>query len=127
MDDDDKGKSGRSGTEKRARGRLLQIRLTDAELAEIQALADRAELTPASYARAVLLDTPAPRARRRAAGDTVQVAKMLGELGKVGSNLNQLAHHANAGLGVSASVIEAGLADVAEIRRACMEALGRKP
>ena len=122
---DDKGK--KSGTEKRQRNKVLQVRLSDAEFAEIEAMADRAELTPASYARSVLLNAPAPRAKRRPAVDTVQVAKLLGEVGKIGSNINQIAHQLNAGTGTSSNAIAAALADVAEMRKACMEALGRKP
>ncbi len=120
-------KSRKSGTEKRQRNKVLQVRLTDAEFAQIEAMADRAELTPASLARLILLDAPAPRAKRRPAVNTAQVAKMLGELGKVGSNLNQLTHKANAGLPVSIATLETALRDVSEIRTACMEALGRKP
>lgn len=121
---DDKRK--KSGSETRKRQKVLRIRLTDLELAEIEAMADRAELTPASYARAVLLDAPAPRAKRRPAVDTAQVAKMLGELGKIGSNINQIAHQINAGTGTSSHAIELALRDLSEIRTACMEALGRK-
>jgi hypothetical protein len=117
----------KSGSEKRKRNNLLQIRLTDFELAEIEALADRAELTPASYARLILLSSPAPRAKRRPAVDTKQVAQLLAEVGKIGSNVNQIAHHLNAGLGTSSTAIQEALDDVAEMRKACMEALNRKP
>lgn len=123
MTDDTRKKS---GSETRKRNKLLQIRVTETELAEIEAMADRAELTPASYARSMLLDTPAPRAVRRPAVDTVQVAKLLAEIGKIGGNVNQIAHHLNAGSGSSSQAIESALADVAEMRKACMEALGRK-
>jgi hypothetical protein len=122
MDDTSK----KSGSETRQRNKVLQVRLTDAEFAEIEAMADRAELTPASYARLILLDTPAPRAKRRPAVDTMQVAKLLGEIGKVGSNINQIAHQMNAGVATSSNATNSALADVAEIRKACMEALGRK-
>ena len=118
--------SKKSGSETRQRNKVLQVRLTDAEFSEIEAMADRAELTPASYARSILLDTPAPRAKRRPAVDTVQVAKLLGEIGKVGSNINQIAHQMNAGVATSSTAINSALADVAEMRKACMEALGRK-
>jgi hypothetical protein len=122
----DDTKSSRSGTEKRKRQRLLQLRLTDAELAEIEAMANRAALTPSSYARSVLLDAPPPRARRRPTIEAQAVARMLGELGKVGSNLNQIAHALNRGEDRHPSDIADALADVATIRAACLEALGRK-
>jgi hypothetical protein len=118
--------SKKSGSENRERRNILAIRLTKSERAEIEAMADRAELTAASYARSILLDAPAPRAKRRPAVDTVQVAKLLAEIGKVGGNINQIAHQLNAGKATSPNVVASALADVAEIRKACMEALGRK-
>lgn len=119
-------KASRSGTETRQRSKLLQVRLTPDELAEIEAQAERMELTPASFARSVLLSAPAPRARRRPAVQRQEVARLLGELGKVGSNLNQLAHRLNAGQAVGSSSIVDAVADVQVMRDACLAALGRK-
>lgn len=56
-----------------------------------------------------------------------RIAKLLGEVGKIGSNVNQIAHQLNAGTGTSSNAIAAALADVADMRAALMEALGRKP
>lgn len=118
----------RSGTETRQRSKLLQVRVTPDELAEIVAQADRAQLTPASYARSVLLSAPAPRARRRPSIEAETLGRLLGDLGKVGSNLNQIAHHLNAGRAeVSPAALDAALSDVADIRAAIMAAMGRKP
>ncbi len=118
----------KSGTETRQRKRMLGVRVTDSEMVEIEAMADRAGLTPASYARSVLLSAPAPRARRRPTIEAETVGRLLGELGKVGSNLNQIAHHLNAGRAeIPPAALEAALRDVAVLRTACMEALGRKP
>lgn len=118
----------KSGSETRQRQRLLQVRLSDSEFASIAEMADRASLTIPSYARQILLDSPPPRAVRKPSVDTKQVAKMLGELGKVGSNLNQIAHHLNAGAGgAGLNVITDAIADVQAMRDACMKALGRKP
>jgi hypothetical protein len=118
----------RSGTETRQRKRMLGVRVTDAEMAEIEAQATRAGLTPSSYARSVLLSAPAPRARRRPSIEAEAMGRLLGELGKVGSNLNQIAHHMNAGRNeVSPAAMEAALSEVADIRAAILEAMGRKP
>ena len=117
----------KSGSEKRERQAVLAIRLTDAERAEIDAMAERAELTASSYARMVLLNAPPPRAVRRRSTEKVQVAKLLGALGKIGSNINQIAHRLNSGLPVNPAVIESAFADLNSMRKACMEALGRKP
>lgn len=121
-------KASKSGTERRQRTKLLQIRLTPDELAEIEAQANRAELTPASFARSVLLSAPAPRARRRPSIEAETLGRLLGDLGKVGSNLNQIAHHLNAGrTEVSPAALAAALSDVADLRAAIMTAMGRKP
>lgn len=123
--DDQKAKA--SGTETRQRNKLLQIRMTEAELAQIDTAARDAGLTAPSYARAQLFDQPAPRARRRPSVEAEQVGRLLGELGKIGSNLNQIAHHLNAGRGGNPTALDVALQDVADIRAACMKALGRKP
>jgi len=116
-----------SGSEKRKRQASIGVRLTDHEFSIIADFADRAELTPASYARQVLLDSPPPRARRRPAVEKQQLAKLLGEIGKIGSNVNQIAHHLNAGVGASSRSVDDAMADVREMRDAVMKALGRKP
>ena len=120
-------KAKNSGSETRKRQASVHLRLSDDEFSLIADFADRAELTPASYARQVLLDTPPPRARRRPAVEKQQLAKLLGELGKIGSNVNQIAHHMNAGVGTSSSAVDQAMADVRQMRDAVMKALGHKP
>src|ERR1019366_3836980 len=61
--------------------------------------------------------------------DTQAVAKLLAELGKIGSNVNQIAYHLNAGRPgdtVEALIAEA-LRDLLEMRGGCMRALGLEP
>src|ERR1700744_5085787 len=89
-----------SGSENRARTASLTIRLPDEERATIDAAAERAGLTAGSHARAVLLGAPAPRQVRRPPAERAELARLLGELGKVGGNLNQLAKSATSGLAV---------------------------
>ena len=118
----------KSGAERRERKRIIGVRVTDDEMAEITAEAERSGLTVASYARSVLLSAPAPRARRRPSIEAEALGRLLGDLGKVGSNLNQIAHHMNAGRNeVSPAAMEAALSEVADIRAAILEAMGRKP
>jgi hypothetical protein len=117
----------KSGSERRQRSKLLQIRMTPDELAEIAEQADRAGLTVPSFAREILLSAPAPRARRRPSVEAETLGRFLGELGKVGSNLNQIAHQLNAGRGASPAALDAALRDVSDLRAAIMQAMGRKP
>jgi len=117
----------KSGSEKRQRGKSLHIRLTDAEYAELVSRADAVEITPASYARMMLLDTPPPRGSRKPSVDRVAVARVLAELGKIGSNINQIAAAFNRRNDPHASEAVTALREVQGIRNACMEALNRKP
>ena len=73
--------------------------------------------------------TPPARSVHRPAVETQAVVKLLAELGKIGSNVNQIAKHLNAGRPgdtVEAS-IELALRDLMELRHACMRALGYEP
>jgi mobilization protein NikA len=116
-----------SGSEKRARTTHLTIRLSPEERAAIEAAAERASLTAGSYARQVLLGAPPPRQVRRPVVEKQLLAKLLGELGKIGGNLNQLAKTANQGLLVYENEILAVLGGLRPVRNAIMTALGREP
>ena len=54
------------------------------------------------------------------------VAKLLAQLDKIGSNVNQLAHYSKAGrpIGRMSDSIELALRDLPELRPACLEAQG---
>lgn len=119
-------KNGRvSGSEKRQRTKMTMVRLTPAELAQVEEAASRAGLTVSSYARAQMLGAPPPRSVRRPPVEKELLARILGQLGKAGSNLNQVARAANLG---KEDFDENRLAN-AEIMlaaQAVIQALGRK-
>jgi hypothetical protein len=115
------------GSEKRKRDTHLTIRLTKAERADIKAKADRKGLTEGSYARDVLLDAPAPRQVRRPPIERRELARLLGELGKVGSNINQLAKASNQGVLLYASELAPGVKALEDMRGELLAALGRAP
>jgi hypothetical protein len=52
-------------------------------------------LSLGAFIRARPDGSPGPRAKRNPSPDIVLLAKVLAELGKSGSNLNQIAHHLN--------------------------------
>ena len=85
------------GSETRVRTTHLTIRLSTDERATIDHAADRSGLTPGSYARQVMLGAPVPRQVRRPPVERRELARLLGELGHVGSNLNQIARNLNCG------------------------------
>ncbi len=116
-----------SGTEKRVRKRILPIRLSDEEHAVIDEAAERAGLVIGSFARQTLLGAPAPRQVRRPAVERRELARLLGELGKIGGNLNQLAKAANSGVIVYEGEIDDARAAILEMRDAVLKALGREP
>ena len=121
----DKPPSG-SGSEKRQRTKLAMIRLTPAELAEAEEAASRAGLTLSSYGRAQMLSALPPRSVRRPPVEKELLAKVLGQLGKAGSNLNQVARAANLGKDEFEEV-QAAIAEVRLAAHAVMQALGRRP
>ena len=116
-----------SGTEKRIRGRILTVRLSAEEYAVIDAAADRAQLATGSYVRQTLLGAPAPRQMRRPTVEKKELARLLGELGKIGGNLNQLAKAVNTGILVYGGEIDAALGGLAQLKDAILKALGRAP
>jgi hypothetical protein len=116
-----------SGTEKRVRNRHITVRLSADERSAVDAAAERAGLTPGSYARQLLLGAPAPRQVRRPPVERKELARLLAELGKIGGNLNQLAKAANSGVVVYSGEIDAAIDSLLEVRNAILAALGRAP
>lgn len=116
-----------SGSEQRQRQDALRIRLTEAERATVSEAAERAGLSLAGYARAVLLAAEPLRQSRRPPATKAELAVILGQLGKIGSNVNQLARASNSETVIAAGELAAASAAILEIRDAIMAALGREP
>ncbi len=114
-----------SGTEKRQRTRLKAIRLTPDELAAIETAAERAGMTVGAYMRSVVLAAPVPRQSRRPPVERRALAQLLGQIGKLGSNINQLAKYGNLGRLIEDRHLAEAAADIAALRTAVMDALGR--
>lgn len=91
------GQGARKRSENRQKQERLTVRLSPAERQEVEALADRAGLTLASYLRSRALEKPTTRAVRRPTIEVGVMTALLREMSKQGSNLNQLAKKANAG------------------------------
>jgi len=114
-----------AGSNKRQRGKIQPVRCTLEEFNAIAAKADRAGLSTAGFMRAAALGDAGPRAQRRPPADHKALRKILGELGRVGNNLNQIARTLNTGgLASPPELIEALRAYI-EIRNAIFEALGK--
>ncbi len=113
-----------SGSETRQRRHLLPVRCTAEEAAELRAAKDAAGFASmAEFIRTRCLKaTRSPKVRPV---ERQQLARVLGELGKWGSNLNQLAHAANMDEPVSRAEFEELAGHVRQASAAVMEALGR--
>lgn len=86
----------RRGTETRQKSVPVTTRYSPEEFAQLDEAASRAGLTRASYQRVQSLATPPKtRSTRRAPIERELLAKALGQLGKVGSNLSQLVRAAD--------------------------------
>lgn len=118
-----KGK--RSGSETRARGGIIGVRVSVAERDELEAAADRAGLTLGSYIRERVLSAPQTRAVRRPPIEKKLLAQLLGQLGRVGGNIHQIVKHMNFGTGVMHDELRSALASFEEAAAAIMEAMGR--
>lgn len=113
------------GSENRARSTHITIRLTPEERSAIDNAAERAGLKSGSYARQILLGAPAPRQVRRPPIERRELARLLGQLGAVGNNINQIARAVNSGDELDDDEFAAAMVDLRAMRDAVMEALGR--
>jgi hypothetical protein len=117
--------SPRSGSEKRQRTTIVTMRISPQEAATIRQLAqNRGETVSAMMRSALLHNRP-----RLARIDLQAVARLLGQLGKIGSNINQIAYHLNAGRPGDRveGRLEDALRDLSELRLVCLQALGKEP
>jgi hypothetical protein len=104
------------------------IRFTPGQLEELNAKARTAGMSVGALVRTVVLGSPGPRAVRRPPIEKAELARLLGELGKVGSNVNQLARAYNqAETTPSFEVLSHIKGEIVAIRTAIMQALGREP
>ncbi len=114
----------RSGSQNRQRKRHVKIHLNEVEYAAITDQANRSGLSLSSLARAALLGADVPVTRRPPV-EKALLAQALGQLGKIGSNLNQIAHRSNMGREPMDGLMEAELIQLRQVRDAIMGALGR--
>lgn len=115
-----------SGSETRQRTRRSSLRYTTDEFNRIAAKADKAGLAFAAFMRASALGDAGPRAQRRPPADHKALRQILGELGRIGNNLNQIARALNAGELVRLPELKDALRAYLGLRDTIFEALGKK-
>jgi hypothetical protein len=120
--------TGKKRSEKRQRTVLRPARFTPEEAARFDAKA--APYGGASaFIRYLALDHPLPRSKV----ELQMLSKVLAEIGKIGSNINQIAHRYNMAEGRPSGniegALEAALNELLEWRMALMQAIGaeRRP
>jgi len=77
---------------KRQRTKLVGVHCTPDEYAKIEEKAAAAGLSVSGYARNKLLGKKTRRTQRRILPEAAVLAPLVGQLGSLGNNLNQLAH-----------------------------------
>lgn len=116
-----------SGSDKRQRTKQCLVRFSEDEFAQVADKADRAGIATAAFLRAAAIGNPGPRAQRRPPADHEALRRLLGELGRVGNNINQIAHRLNTNEKAHLPELQASLSAYLDLRNAIFEALGMKP
>lgn len=111
---------------KAARTSFIAVRCTADEHALITEAASRAGLSVGAFLRILAFGSAGPRSVRRPPVERRELARLTGLVGKMGSNINQLAHGYNrAGALPGFAEILAMRREIGEMRAALMTALGR--
>jgi hypothetical protein len=107
---------------------FINVRCTAKESAAINEAASRAGYKVGPYLRALALGTPGPRSVRRPPIERTELARLLGHIGKLGSNVNQIAKAVNTTRNLpSWSELAVMSEDVGKMRAAVLKALNRGP
>ena len=136
---DGENKSKRSGSQKRKVSARIAINCTPEQKAAILAKAKDAGLSPTAICLAMLLDAPLPTRRNPAINNEAmthylantatlsdKLTAFLAEMGKSGSNLNQIAYMLNAGTDPARimNIVETGIVNHLALVSECKEGLG---
>lgn len=116
---------GRARTD-RAKTSFVRVRFDLEARARLDAKAAAAHMTLSDYIRSITSGPGGPRARRKPPVEVRELARVLGELNKWGSNVNQLARVANThGELPALRALYDIIALLRENRRDLLKALGR--
>ena len=104
----------------------VTIRLTDIEFSIIENAAEQAEMSISEYMRTQTMEGNVT-ARFEIVADGDEIKKLIGEFGKIGSNLNQIARYFNQGGIISSEMrteIKKSLRDIYEMKYEVMRMAG---
>ncbi len=119
----------RGGSNKRQREKQFVVRCTKDEFNEIAANARDAGLKGGAWLRAKGLTKgdPGPRSQHIPPVENEVLIKIMGALGRLNNNVNQIAHNLNRGEFYDATDLRLILKDYAGIRDHIFQALGKEP
>ena len=109
-------------TAKQRKGRLINVRVSDAEYSAIEEAAKSAGMSVSALFRSLLLEGAGVRPILTAE-DRLIMAALLEDMRMIGINLNQVARSLNAGKGVHPSELDINLGNVQRIQAAVMSEL----
>lgn len=104
----------------------VTIRLTDTEFSIIENAATQAEMSISEYMRTQTMEGKV-NARFEIVANVNQIQKLIGEFGKIGSNLNKIARYFNQGGVLSSEMrneIRKSLRDIYEMKYEVMKMAG---
>ena len=104
----------------------VTIRLTDTEFSIIENTAEQADMTISEYMRKQIMEGQV-NTKFEIVADVKEIKKLIGELGKIGSNLNQIARYFNQGGIISSEMrteIKKSLRDIYEMKYEVMRMAG---
>ena len=93
----------------------VTIRLTDTEFSIIENTAEQADMSISEYMRKQIMEGQV-NTKFEIVADVKEIKKLIGELGKIGSNLNQIARYFHGGGLASRGILEELKRCIAEIR-----------
>lgn len=109
-----------------ARSKQLKARFTEAELETVTRVSETTGMSVSDLLRFGVLRQSPPPSRRNVhpVKDKQELARLLGAVGKIGSNVNQLAHIANQGMWPESHLLDEAAADIQWMRSSLMRSLG---
>jgi len=108
----------------------VNIRLTDQERSSLEHAARLIGIGPSSFARMTVVQAlgltpaPAPPPKRQSNKEARELTKFLGELARVGSNINQIARALNGGWDCDPDDLRRAAAELTKLRAAVLQEFG---
>ena len=110
----------------RKRNKQLNLRLSPEEYKQIKDDADLMQITAGAYVRKVVLDAPVPRQSKRPSIEIQKLAHLLGQIHKIGCNINQIAKAANSNIDYEKNDLSEELEMLKDVCQDIKKALKRK-